>query len=62
MQFNVDDILRFNNWNQVAKKIDYLISTERYKKEIICTPEKETEEVIANDSEIWNLYDMELEM
>ena len=50
------------NWNQVAKKIDYLISTERYKKEIICTPEKETEEVIANDSEIWNLYDMELEM
>ena len=50
------------NWNQVAKKIDYLISTERYKKEITYTPEKETEEVIEDDSEICNLYDAELEI
>ncbi|MBM6840146.1 hypothetical protein H6A03_01120 [[Clostridium] spiroforme] len=50
------------SWKQVAKKIDYLISTEHYKKEIICTPEEETEEVIEDDYEICDLYDTEPEI
>lgn len=50
------------NWNQVAKKIDYLISTERYKKEIIYTTEEKMKEVIEDDSEICDLYDEEPEI